>query len=105
MNSKINDVLDVDKSISNKKKDKKEKDLKMKDIFEIKNAKYKRIVMKKEKSANGKSQKLVKNTKPIDIKGVKKTINKDVPKYAEENHENMIVNRAIKVNAKKKTLI
>lgn len=98
----INDVLGGDKSISNKKKDKKEKELKMKDIFEIKNAKYKRIVMKKEKNEDGKT-KLVK--KPIDIKGVKKSVKKDVPKYAEENYENMIVNRAIKINAKKKTLI
>ncbi len=104
MNSIINDVFGVEKSIS-KKKDKKEKDLKMKDIFEIKNAKYKRIVMQKEKSADGKSKKIVKNTKPIDIKGVKKSVKKDVPKYAEENYENMIVNRAIKINAKKKTLI
>ena len=95
----VNDVLGGDKSISNKKK---EKDLKMKDIFEIKNAKYKRIVMKKEKGEDKKT-KLVK--KPIDIKGVKKSVKKDVPKYAEENYENMIVNRAIKINAKNKTII
>ena len=48
----VNDVLGGEKSISNKKK---EKELKMKDIFEIKNAKYKRIVMKKEKSEDGKN--------------------------------------------------